>query len=980
MRFIRFGVGLLLLVSAKALAVDPSCDTSWSKTSAQWTCTGNGRITFSSGTTFLPASSLTLIADNGIEFSNNTIGSGSIAVHLQSGYGAINGAATSQLYGNMTTSSGSITLSGTNVTGNVTTNGTISLTNGTITGDVTSNSNTITTNGTSITGTTTANGNINLTNGVFGGKVTSTSNTITTNNATLQNGAQSQSGISITGGTVNGALVMTARNQVSLTNVTMPTGSISGASSVTVSNSDLGTASSNVNITTDSNDIRIQNGSVVYGNLNAAVNSNGTVYVNGGSLVYGVCLPQTQPANACNASPPASIDHYELSFASPGVTCEAEAITIKACSNSSCSSLYTGSSSVTLAANNGGSLTASTVSLASGSGVTYLRLTSPGASTLSITSASPTASGALVCKNGGSTGSCAVTFNDTGLKFVASDGVAAIPSQIAGQSYTAKVRAIETNANTGACQARVNGNRSVNLGFRCVNPSSCSSGQALTANGTAVNGSSASGSVSYTAVNLSFDSSGTASLPLSYSDVGQLSLLGSLTLAASGNDQAITLTAASSSFVVKPYALQIASVSAGAVSNPATTSGSPGFTAAGTALTVDVTATNAQGNVTPNFGRESSNETVTISLASLVYPANGSLTPNDLVNTGNFIAVSGSPGRFRNSAISYRNVGSITLQAGLTDNDYLGAQDVPNKPQSGTIGRFYPANLLLASSNHSALCGNFSYMGQSGSPLSFTIQAVNSQGAVVSNYQNNTANGTGYSGVASFTLVAEDNAGSVNLGNRWSGVTTPSWLAGQYQYTASNVSFSRGSSVDGPFAQLQAGLKVATEQDNRDFLTSAKTINAATSVNCSANSSCDAVPIGNTVAYRYGRLRLEEAAGDETRSLPVVLKAEYFDGSGFVFNSADLCSSVAPGSLTATGSPTIQVSGSSGTLSNGKNASNSLLLSAPNQPGSWLLKYSAPSHLKYNWDNTVVGDEEPTAQALFGRYRGNDRLIFQREQ
>ncbi len=943
MRFIRFGVSLLLLVSAKALAVDPSCDTSWSKTGNTWTCSGNGTVTFSSNTAFTPNQPTTIIANNGFYFTNNQIGTSSQKVHLESSYGAFNGSGTT-LNGNITASSGRVTLSSTQVNGTISTGG-----------------------------------DVDLTNGGVSGKVTSSSNKVTTSGTNLAGGVTAHSGMTITGGTLTGAFVLTSANEMSLFDVTMTSGSLSGASNVYISNSQFGSASSAIAISAQSNDIYVLNNSVIFGNLTAA-GSYGTVYVQGGSSVYGTCKPNVNPVNGCSATPPASIDHYELSFASPGVTCEAEAITIKACSNSSCSSLFSGSSSVTLAASNGGSLTASTVSLASGSGVTYLRLTSPGASTLSVTSASPTASSALVCKNGGSTGSCAVTFNDTGLKFVASDGVAAIPSQIAGQSYTAKVRAIETNANTGACQARVNGNRSVNLGFRCVNPSSCSSGQALTANGTAVNGSSASGSVSYTAVNLSFDSSGTASLPLSYSDVGQLSLLGSLTLAASGNDQAITLTAASSSFVVKPYALQIASVSAGTVSNPATTSGSPGFTAAGTALTVDVTATNAQGNVTPNFGRESSNETVTVSLASLVYPANGSLTPNDLVNTGNFIAVSGSPGRFRNSAISYRNVGSITLRAGLTDNDYLGAQDVPNKPPSGTIGRFYPANLLLASSNHSALCGSFSYMGQSGSPLSFTIQAVNSQGAVVSNYQNNTANGTGYSGVASFTLVAEDNAGSVNLGSRWSGVTTPSWLAGQYQYTASNVSFSRGSSVDGPFAQLQAGLKVATEQDNRDFLTSAKTINAATSVNCSANSSCDAVPIGNTVAYRYGRLRLEEAAGDETRSLPVVLKAEYFDGSGFVFNSADQCSSVAPASLTATGSPTIQVSGSSGTLSNGKNASNSLLLSAPNQPGSWLLKYSAPSHLKYNWDNTVVGDEDPTAQALFGRYRGNDRLIFQREQ
>lgn len=943
MTFIRVCVGFLLLASAQAQAVDPTCDTSWSKTGNTWTCSGNGTVTFSNNTSFTPNQTTTIIANNGFYFSNNQIGTSSQKVHLESTYGAFNGSGTT-LNGNITASSGDVTLSSTQVNGTITTGG-----------------------------------DVDLTNGGVSGKVTSSSNKVTTSGTNLSGGVTAHSGMTITGGTLTGVFHLTSANEMSLFDVTMTSGSLSGASNVYISNSQLGSASNAIAISAQSNDIYVLNNSTVFGNLTAA-GSYGTVYVQGGSNVYGTCKPNVNPVNGCSATPPASIDHYELSFASPGVTCEAEPITIKACSNSSCSSLYSGSSSVTLAANNGGNLSASTISLSSGSGVTYLRLTTPGASTLSISSATPAASGALVCKNGGVAGSCAVTFNDTGLKFVASDGVAAIPTQIAGQSYTAKVRAIQTNTTTGACQARVSGSRSVNLGFRCVNPSSCISGQALTANGSALTGSSASGSVSYTAVNLTFDNAGTASLPLSYSDVGQLSLLGSLSLAASGNDAAITLTAASSSFVVKPYALQIASVSAGTVSNPATTSGAPGFTAAGTALTVDVTATNAQGAVTPNFGRESSSESISVSLASLVYPANGTLTPNDLVNTGNFLAVSGSPGRFRNTAISYRNVGSITLQAGLTDSDYLGAGDVPTKPQSGTVGRFYPANFTLASSSHSPLCGSFSYMGQPGSLLSYTVQAVNSQGTVVSNYQSNTASGTGYSGVASFTLVAEDNAGTVNLGSRWSGVTTPSWVAGQYQYTASNVSFSRASTVDGPFAQLQAGLKVATEQDSRDFLSSAKTINAATTANCSANASCDAVPIGNTVAYRYGRLRLEEATGDETRSLPVVLKAEYFDGSGFVLNSADQCSSVTPASLTATGSPTLQVSGTTGLLSNGKNTTNSLLLSAPNQAGTWQLKYTTPSHLKYNWDPTVAGDEDPTSQALFGRYRGNDRLIFQREQ
>ena len=125
---------------------------------------------------------------------------------------------------------------------------------------------------------------------------------------------------------------------------------------------------------------------------------------------------------------------------------------------------------------------------------------------------------------------------------------------------------------------------------------------------------------------------------------------------------------------------------------------------------------------------------------------------------------------------------------------------------------------------------------------------------------------------------------------------------------------------------------------------------------------------------------MENAYANAFQAASVVLKAEVWNGSQFVLHNADSCSDVQPASLSVTGTPALTVSGSNSTLSLGVNPTNSLLLSAPGQNGSWSLQYQAPIWLKYNWDPSAAGDEHPTATALFGRYRGNDRLIYQREQ
>lgn len=266
---------LLLIVSGVVSAATynlsagtyPPCNTSWSVSGSTYTCNGNGRVTLAAGDIIIVSGNATISANNGFSFAgNNTIGSSGARINLNSNYGSVTGSGTSTIFGNINGGSGVITLTNTTVNGTLTTTG-----------------------------------NINLTGGSVSGLVTSSSNTITTNGTNLSGGATAQSGMSITGGTIAGNFVMTSNNIATFSAVTMTSGSISGASTVTIQNgSVLGSGSNSITVSSNSGAITVNN-STVYGSLTAPNYS--TVNVTNGGSVYGTCLPNSTPADACGAAP-----------------------------------------------------------------------------------------------------------------------------------------------------------------------------------------------------------------------------------------------------------------------------------------------------------------------------------------------------------------------------------------------------------------------------------------------------------------------------------------------------------------------------------------------------------------------------------------------------------------------------------------------------------------------------------------------------
>lgn len=996
--FITIVVGVFLLSCCLGLQAAtynltsgsyPPCNTSWSVSGTTYTCNGNGRVTLASGDILTSNTTITISADNGFVLTNNTIGSSTNRINLVANYGAIQSGNTNTIYGNITANSSDITLINTSITGAVTTGG-----------------------------------NINLTGGAVTGKITSSSNTITTNGTNLSGGAQAQSGMSITGGTIAGAFVMTANNTATFSGVTMTSGSISGASSVTIqSGSVLGSGSNSITISSNSGPINVNN-STVYGNLTAPNYS--TVNITNGGAVYGTCVPNSTPASACNSATTV-VDHYRISLTSPAVTCDAAAITITAYNSAGSTVNPANGTTITLSTSPAtGSWVGGNTFTFNGStsaATKYLQQTSAATLNINVTDGTHT-EGALYDPS--------ITFVSAILGFYNDTSYTSIATQVAGVTNNLVLRAVRTDNTTGTCVAQITGTRNVNLAYECRNPTTCVSGQQLTINGIGISANPNNSISAYQAVSLTFNASGIASIPFNYSDVGAIRLHGQVSILASGNNPAITLTGNSNQFVVKPHTLAVSGITTLAnVATPGTTTTGAGFVAANEKFKVLIQSRNFSGSPTPNFGNETTSEknAITLTASTLVHPTGGTLTT--LTNTGSFSATTPA-GTFVNPDIQWNQVGSIRITPSLTDSDYLSAGNIANYSDGNVVaGRFYPDHFTLVNATIASACVgtgfNFSYMGQSFT-TQYRVEARSTNETVTTNYHESsssssvssssaasstagcstgsgTASGTGYANVE---WVAENADNCVNLGAR---VTAPatSWVNGVRQITATGTTnFARQNSTapDGPFESLQLGLRVTDTLDSRQL--QALNMNPNTTGAC-AGAACTAITLGAPLVMRYGRVRLDDAFGPETATLPVNFLTEFWSGNVFIRNNVDSCTTILrsaisypSGSIATPANLTVALTGGTTTGQYGVTAAQNTSVTAANigfATGSANHSFSTPTSsatgtftvtvnlasypwLRFDWnqDGNYSDATLPPARYTFGSYRGHDRVIYWRER
>lgn len=631
-------------------------------------------------------------------------------------------------------------------------------------------------------------------------------------------------------------------------------------------------------------------------------------------------------------------DHVEIMHDGAGITCAPETVTVRACADAACTTLYTSGGITGTLSPNGSAFSIGV----SGSTTGTVNPTTPASYILSASvSPTPTATPGVTCRNTVTgTTSCNIVFTASGLTLNLPNFVAATGTG------SATVRATDSS-----CNATFSGNRSLQLFSAYANPTTGT--QQISVNGTAI--STVAGSPTMLMLNFI---NGLSTFNLNYTDVGQITL---------DITDTVTSTRGNGQFVAYPAGFVLSGIqrTSDGLANPgAANAAGARFIQAGENFSVTVRATNSLGNTTPNFGRESAPEGVLLSTTVLADP--------DLSNNP---AVTGAFGAFSNgvasgTAFSWNEVGIFTLTPRLQSGNYLSTGVNVTGTTSGNVGRFYAhhfgltpnTNPLLNRADTGCTTCLFSYMGERfNAQFSLSAQALDN--SITQNYQGAYAklnlaaagNPLGFGAVDGGTYlsarlaIAASASGSFNLGTALN-IVAP-------------LSFSRGAAPDGPYNALRIGI-APVDTDGAGM----GSFDLDTDTALAGN---DHAFLGMT-AVRYGRMRLANAHGSELLQLPIAMTTQYWNGSGYITNRDDNNTLLAAtdisfnnyklnlnaGETTVSGMPPPFVNGLSQIILSRPGAGNS---------GSVDLQTTAPSYLP-----------STTTRATFGIYKGGP-LIYQRE-
>lgn len=736
-------------------------------------------------------------------------------------------------------------------------------------------------------------------------------------------------------------------------------------------------------------------GTYTIGATSAMAGAGATLCDNGASKSSANC---TFTVGACPV-----IDHYEIvSSSSSGVTCAPNTLTIKACANSACSSLYAGGGGGVLTVT---SFPAPTVNWitgpgfttgASGTAMVQLQITSPGTVTFGVTPGAPAPTGARTCNLGGSA-SCDFNVASSGFLVNVANGLACNSQQVSLQAVKAPP------GDVSACvPAFQNVSRNVSLWASYANPATGT--KQASVNGTPIATASPGTQIS----NVAFNASGVATLSLTYPDAGQLGLGASYTGSAGTGDSGLSMTG-NGTFITAPaaFAFAIQQKALPNKLNPASTSASDSnfFVPAGEPFNGTVTAFNACATpaATANFGKEIVPESVTTSwsryLPGGAHVASG---PSD----GVFVK-SGSVGAFSNGVATtpdflWSEVGIINLTATLANPlGYLASGLIPTG--STYVGRFIPAYFDTAVTPG---CGSvFTYSGQ---PFTSLVTAMSkpynnpSTGVTASTKTVNYAGGFGFS-----RDVALSDGSGTTMGNLGSVAIPYAFTAGNVALPAAN--FASGIGTLDATASGAAAFLFASSRTPPTPIILRSVEKSPGGDGVTSNVSAVTYPSHQegTASIYSGRARLQNAYGSELLNLPVPFRLEYWQDatSAWQVNSSDTCTIVTPANfafafpagtagkpnnlsacetaITVAGSPpgyalTLSRPGSGNdgwtdmTLNLGVAASGTQC-SLAGGAGSASTTANSP-WLQYNWTGTVGN---PSARATFGIYK--PPVIYRRE-
>ena len=708
--------------------------------------------------------------------------------------------------------------------------------------------------------------------------------------------------------------------------------------------------------------------------------------------------------NACSTP---AVDHYQIIHDGSGLTCEAETVTIKACTNVYDGSCTLSTEAVTLDVKATGSSSVTDSISFTGSGTASISYTEAEAVLLSIDNPTIAASNATVCFDGTTT-NCNLTFADAGFRFLnGSSGTSeVISNQIAGNSFPIRVQAVE-NSN-GVCTGVFTGDVDISLSQQNVDPGG-TSGQSFQ-----VGGSSIAKHPNFTSnISLNFGVDSIATIPNArYLDAGNIRLH------ASYSDSDISLEGSSLPFWVRPNHFVITAQSGGSDldgdSAVHTTTHK-----AGDNFDFTVTAYNslgtAAGNITQNYEQGQMQLKLSRVLPNITGSINGDFTyasgssrTSEYIDTASFqnatLTAFGS-GVSSFSKAQFSEVGVINID--VQDVDY-GAQGLLVEAADIAVGRFIPDHFeqtIIESGALMTSCGSgattFAYFGQLDNATQtkgtieyltqpiIAITAYNANGGVTENYyqdsqgSNNDFRKLDASDVSIISATTDNTAQGVDT---FFLPITGSISTGELSQEDfnTNAALARGtlhyrlSNSDHFYYQRSANAIVQNFPADFDLTVSSISDGEASATVLNNIENLAGVDI------RFGRMVIENSYGPETSDLMQVFRTEYYDGSEYVLNTDDQCTTYDDSDVTLSNISLAPTSVIGGTGLYDEGISRELSITAPGAEnvGEMGVTYSSFDWLKFDWDISdadTTPNQNPTAVATFGLFRGNDRIISWRE-
>ena len=713
----------------------------------------------------------------------------------------------------------------------------------------------------------------------------------------------------------------------------------------------------------------------------------------------------------------AGLDHIEIVHTGNGVSCAAHSVNLRACANSDCSVLYSGNDiEFTLKKDvSGVQSNLGTYTISGSTGVLNdAQFTETNVGNFTLTGESSIATD-IQCSNT-ATGDNSCDYNVASSGFIVTSGNNNNAQSCSANSFTIQaVKSPDTGVGGACVPAYSNGNFPLTFSYNYVAPDAGSVLNNATAN---IQGQDHIATQVGTPVSVPFDNNAQAQINVNYAEAGQISIQ------VNDADGNLSSTSATLGFIPAKLSAQWADGDSNNV--------------AAIEEQVIISGQCADGTVLQNYvpsGKYSVEASRTMPSDAEILSVAPSITPNDLetlliANSTNVAPNSGAAavdisGSANTAILNVNYDESARLQMSFTDTDYLG-QSISTDTQ---LEGFFAISYYQASVNTPSLAGSCNasnYIGQEFgwdiAPI-ITLTAKNAinettEFADVLNYWQQNLTTISTEMVSNTYLdnnVNTNNSITINNTNLSVSEIDTDKVDGLRSYELLNqqLKYSKTSSPDVPF-DSDINLTITANAFLDNFGVGIKTVNTDTSY--------QAVQIDNIqgTEQQYARMKVDNAYGSELQNLPWRAELQVFTNSqNWQRNNDDNCTVFTQDAITIDGLNEFDVAnnGPKYTLDTTNatteldgfdskstvTANNGFIVLPFKSPGSLNIGSfnidveleTENGFLRWDWDadatvtfTDVDGDgiddaldlNLPTTQVTFGRFSGNERIIYKRER